>query len=264
METLKEYADFLYKNGYKEASTHPYGSMFQSLDYVWFVKNEFHVRLQVYETEEFSNYLESLEEGAKFKIEYENYIVDQAFIDSPIRNVCECDYKDGIMLVSEPDDVCRHSLDLFEQCIKFQTTNLVVHELFIMSRREEQLGWAKDNLIPVLEKHDFYCNHSSLFHTSFANAFYEGEDYNSNPRIDFQHPYGASIVMEIDCITGEPIIWATSSLDDLIKLTDKIYGKNLNEVSEILQKEIFEEIPENWKELLENYYNWQKTGKNKL
>ncbi len=233
--------------------------MFQSLDSIEFTKNEFHVGLRVCETEEFSNYLDSLEERAEFKIEYENYIVDTAFIDSPIRNVANGNYMDGIMLVFEPDDVCRHSLDLFEQCIKFQTTNLVEHELFIMSRREEQLRWAKDNLIPVLEKHDFYCNYSSLFKTSFANAYYEGEDYDSNPRIDFQHPYGASIVMEIDCITGEPVIWATSSLgDDLIKLTDKISGKNLNEVSDILQKEIFEEIPENYKELLEEYYNRQR------
>jgi hypothetical protein len=102
-----------------------------------------------------------------------------------------------------------------------------------MSRREQHLRWAKDNLIPILEKHDFYADYDSLFDT-------KNERCSSNIRIDFKHPNRADLVIEIDCLTGNPIIWADiDSVNGTIDLTDKIYNKSLNEVSDILLKELF-------------------------
>lgn len=234
MKTLKEYADFLYKNGYEE-SVAPHTFFCGNLEIVEFIKNGYHINLYVAETKEFSDYLSSLEPGTEYKLEYENYTVKSAFIESPICNVP--DYFDGtvegIELVSEPTNYNTHTLDLFELCINFQKTNLLEHELFIMSRRIEDLKWAKDNLIPILEKYDFYADYDSFFDA-------KQEKPSSNIVISFKHPNRAEFVIEIDCLTGKPIIWAdTDSINGTINLTDKIYGKKLNEVSNILLEELF-------------------------
>lgn len=234
MKTLKEYADFLYKNGYKE-SVAPYTFLCGNLEIVGFIKNGYHINLYVAETKEFSDYLSSLEPGTEYQVEYENYIVKKAFLESPICN--EPNYLDGsvegIELVSEPNDYNTHTLDLFELCINFQKTNLLEHELFIMSRRMEHLAWAKDNLIPILEKYDFYADYDSFFDV-------KQEKPSSNIVISFKHPNRAEFVIEIDCLIGKPIIWAdTDSINGTINLTDKIYGKKLNEVSNILLEELF-------------------------
>lgn len=234
MKTLKEYADFLYKNGYKE-SVAPYTFLCGNLEIVEFIKNGYHINLYVAETKEFSDYLSSLEPGTEYQVEYENYTVKSAFIESPICNVSDCfdGTTDGIELALEPNDRNKHTLDLFELCINFQKTNLLEHELFIMSRRIEHLTWAKDNLIPILEKYDFYADYDSFFDTK------EGRQ-SSNITLSFKHPNRAEFIVEIDCLTGEPIIWAdTDSVNGTIDLTDKIYGKKLNEVSNILLEELF-------------------------
>ena len=234
MRTLKEYADFLYKNGYKESFA-PYTFLDGHLEIVEFIKNDYQLSLYVTETEEFSDYLSSLDPGTEYQVEYGNYNVKSAFIESPICNVSNFldGSTDGIELVSEPSAYNKHTLDLFEQCIDFQKTNLLEHELFMMSRRLEHLIWAKDNLIPILEKYDFYVDYDSFFDT-------KQERCSSNIRIDFKHPNRADFVIEIDCLTGNPIIWADINLNSgTIDLTDKIYGKNLNEVSNILLEELF-------------------------
>lgn len=234
MRTLKEYADFLYKNGYKESFA-PYTFLDGHLEIVEFIKNDYQLSLYVTETEEFSDYLSSLDPGTEYQVEYGNYNVKSAFIESPICNVSNFldGSTDGIELVSEPGAYNKHTLDLFEQCIDFQKTNLLEHELFMMSRRLEHLIWAKDNLIPILEKYDFYVDYDSFFDT-------KQERCSSNIRIDFKHPNRADFVIEIDCLTGNPIIWADINLNSgTIDLTDKIYGKNLNEVSNILLEELF-------------------------
>ena len=234
MKTLKEYADFLYENGYEE-SVAPYTFLCGNLEIVEFVKNGYHINLYLSETKEFSDYLSSLEPGTEYKLEYENYIVKSAFIESPICNVPDYFYGtlEGIELVSEPNGYNTHTLDLFELCINFQKTNLLEHELFIMSRRIEDLTWAKDNLIPILEKYDFYANYDSFFDV-------KEERISSNVTLSFKHPNRAEFVIEIDCLTGKPIIWAdTESVNGTINLTDKIYGKKLNEVSNILLEELF-------------------------
>lgn len=233
MKTLKEYADFLHENGYKETSR-PFTYLDGHLIAVDFIKNDFLIKLSVDETKEFSEYLSSLEPGTEYKSEYENYIVKSAFIESPICNVNNkaIESKYGIELISKPTAYNKHTLDMFEWCINFQKTNLLEHELFIMSRREEQLVWAKDNLIPLLEKWDFCVDYDSFFHM-------EGEKNSSNTRIDFKHPHRVALVMETDCLTGKPFIWVDFfKRNGCFELTDKIYGKNLDEVGDILLEEL--------------------------
>lgn len=234
MKTLKEYADFLYENGYKENFA-PYTFLDSNLEIVEFIKDGFHISLYVKETEEFSKYLEELELGTEYQIEYENYIVTAAFIESPICNVAN--YFDGstngIELVSKPNGYNKHTLDLFKLCIGFQKVNLLEHELYIMSRRQEQLAWAKDNLVPILEKYDYKITYDSFFDT-------KNETPSSNIRIDFKHHNRSDLVIETDCLTGESIIWTDINLGDgSINLADKIYGKSQDEVFNVLLKEVW-------------------------
>ena len=236
MKTLKEYADFLYKNEYKENFA-PFTFLDSNLEIVEFIKNDYRINLYVQETKEFSDYLASLAPGTEYQVEYENYIVKSAFIESPICNVSNFldGTTDGIELVSEPNAYNHHTLDLFELCINFQKTNLLEHELFIMSRRIEHLAWAKDSLIPILEKWDFYVDYDSFFDTKEGRC-------SSNIRIDFKHPNRADFVIEVDCLTGQPIIWADiNSANGTIHLTEEIYGKNLNEVSDILLEKLLKQ-----------------------
>lgn len=236
MKTLKEYADFLYENGYKENSI-PFTFLDGYLESVEFIKNGFHLILGVEETKEFSNYLSSLNPEEEYQIEYENYIVNSAFIESPICNLSN--YFDGstngIELVSEPTSYNKHTLDLFKLCVGFQKTNLIEHEMFIMSKCQELYTWAKNNLIPILEKHDYYIDYDSFFDTNQSRP-------SSNIRIDFKHPNLILIekfVIEVDCLTGEPIIWTINKNLGTIILTDKIYGKSQNEVFNVLLEEVW-------------------------
>ena len=236
MKTLIEYADFLFKNGYKENFA-PYTFLDGNIEMVEFIINDFRIVLYVEETDEFSKYLASLKPGTEYQVEYENYNVKHAFIESPICNVSNFldGTTDGIELVSTPNAYNKHTLDLFELCINFQKTNLLEHELFIMSRRMEHLAWAKDNLIPILEMYDFYVDYDSFFDT-------KQERCSSNIRIDFKHPNRADLVIEIDCITGEPIIWADiNSANGTIDLADKIYGKLSDEVYNVLLENVWKQ-----------------------
>lgn len=234
MKTLKEYSDFLHSNGYEESFA-PYTFLDGGLEIVEFIKNDFHVHLYVEPTEELLKFLSNLAEGTEYQIEYENYIVNFAKIESPICNVSN--FLDGstdyIELGLNPSAYNKHTLDLFDKCIEFQKTNLLEHELFIMSQRLKHLTWAKENLIPLLEKYDYYVDYDSFFDT-------KQERCSSNIRIDFKHPNRADFVIEVDCITGEPIIWTDINLaDGTIDLTDKIYGKNKDIVFNILLEDVW-------------------------
>lgn len=235
MKTLSEYANFLYKNGYNENFC-PFTFLDCHLESVEFIKNDFHLILGVEETKEFSNHLSLLKPDEEYQIEYENYIVNSAFIESPICNLSN--YFDGstngIELNLEPNSYNKHTLDLFELCIGFQKINLLEHEMFIMSKCQEHFTWAKDNLIPILEKYDYYIDYDSFFNT-------KQERHSSNMRIDFKHPNLIldNFVIEVDCLTGEPIIWTTVKNTDDISLTDKIYGKSQNEVFDVLLEEVW-------------------------
>lgn len=232
MKTLKEYAEFLYKNEYKE-NLAPFTFLDGHLEIVEFIKNDYLIRLYTEETGEFSDYLESLQPGTEYQVEYENYIVKSAFIESPICNVSDFldGSTDGITLVLEPGSHVKHSLDLFELCIGFQKTNLLEHELFIMSERQKHLAWAKDNLVPVLERHNYFIEYDSFFDT-------KNERCSSNIRIDFKHPNQSEFILETDCLTGNPIIWS-DIYGGTIDLTDKIYGKDQDEVYQVLLENVW-------------------------
>lgn len=235
MKTLKEYSEFLFKNNYEEDEC-PYTFLDGHLEMVDFIKkgSNFYIRLKVIETTEFSDYLQSLEIGTTYEVNYENYIVVGAFIEAPICNVSDfiTGKTNGIQLVDKPCDYNYHTLDLFEFCIGFQKINLVEHELFIMSRRLEQLKWANEVLIPILEKYDYQVSYDVFFNTN------QEDRNNSNPRIDLTHTNGEQLVLEIDCLTGKSIIWHTT-LTKVIDLSDLIYEKNSAEVFNILLEEIW-------------------------
>lgn len=234
MKTLKEYADFLYSKGYHE-TVGAYTFLDGALEVVDFVREGFRVNLYVEETEEFHKYLESLEPGTEYDINYENYIVSSAFIESPICNVANFydGSTDGIELSIDPTAYNRHTLDLFEQCIGYQKVNLLEHELFIMSRRQEHLSWAKENLVPLLEKYDYVIDFDSFFDT-------KNEMPSSNQRISFKHHNHSEIDFETDCITGQLFIWTDAVPGEgVIDLADKLYGKNINEVYNVLLEEVW-------------------------
>ena len=234
MKTLKEYAEFLYSKGYSETIA-PYTFLDGTLEIVDFIREGFKVNLFVEETEEFHKYLESLEPGTEYEVEYENYIVNAAFIEAPICNVPNYydGTTDGIELSSKPNDYNRHTLDLFEQCIGFQKINLLEHELFIMSRRQEHLAWAKENLVPLLEKYDYVITFDSFFDT-------KNEMPSSNQRISFRHHNHSEIDFETDCITGQPIIWSDAELGEgVVDLSEKMYGKGIDEVYNVLLEEVW-------------------------
>lgn len=234
MKTLKEYAEFLHSKGYSE-TVGAYTILDGTLKIVDFIREGFKVNLFVEETEEFHKYIESLEPGTTYELKYENYIVNAAFIEAPICNVAN--YYDGttngIELSIEPNDYNRHTLDLFEQCLGFQKINLLEHELFIMSRRQEHLAWAKENLVPLLEKYDYIITFDSFFDAKNTMP-------SSNQRIDFRHHNCSDLSIETDCITGQPIIWSDIELGDgVIDLSEKMYGKGIDEVYNVLLEEVW-------------------------
>lgn len=245
MKTLQEYSDFLHYRGYKETFA-PYTFLDGDLEIVEFEKDNYTIDLYIVNTDEFSEYLKSLEPGTEYKIDYKNYKVKAAFIESPICNVAGFLDGDtsGIRLVSVPDGYNKHTLELFEMCIGFQKMNLLEHELFIMSKRVEQLSWAKENLIPVLEKYDYNITYDTFFNT-------QNERPNSNLRLDLVHINREEIVIETDCLTGDLIIWAY--VDGSCKnISNEIYGKNQQEVYIVLLENIWKKYEEKFGYIYKN------------
>lgn len=241
MKSLQEYAEFLYSKGYRE-TVGAYTFLDGTLEIVDFEREGFMVNLFVEETEVFRKYLESLEPGTEYDVKYENYNVNAAFIESPICNVANfhSGSTDGIELSIEPTSYNRHTLDLFEQCIGFQKNDLLEHEMFIMSRRQEHLAWAKENLVPLLEKYDYVITFDSFFDT-------KNESPSSNQRIDFRHHNRSELSIETDCITGEPIIWAYGAFGGgVVDLSEKMYGKNADEVYNVLMEEVWKKNEDNF------------------
>ena len=134
-----------------------------------------------------------------------------------------------IYLISNPnkDSYHTHGFDLFEKCVQLQKNGVVEHELFIMEKHIEHLRWAKEVLIPVLEKADYIIDYSSLFDLSDKRC-------NSNLIIIFQHYndrnfLDRSMFMETDCLTGEC----------LFPRGLELFGKTKEEVWNILVEEFW-------------------------
>lgn len=203
METLKEYVDFLFKEGYN-LDKFPYTFLNRELVDITFVRNNFRVILQIEPTSEFEEYLSNLEESVEYEIDYNNYIVVFANIESPICNIC--DFYDGntnyIQLCKHPGftTYIKHGLDLFEYCLSLQKCNILQHELKILSKRIELLTWAKGALIPVLEKLGFVITYDSIFNT-------ESNRDSSDILLVLQHEDYYDMNIETDCLTGEHVIY---------------------------------------------------------
>lgn len=230
--SLQKFVDILHSKGYQETPV-AYTYLDGCLQAVDFVKNEWLVQLHCEETDEFYEELKNMEPGTEYTVDYKNYIVTAAFIQSPICDVA--DYingkKEGILLVDEPGEYHKHGLDEFEYCLGLQRTNLLDHELKIMQSRIDTLTWANSCLVPILEKYDYYA--------AFDHFFNCNEDIisdSSDPTIEFNHPNNGGIRISNDCITGKPCIVA-----DGIDITDEVLGKDSDTVYEVLCKKVWEQ-----------------------
>lgn len=225
---LREFVDILYDRGYKETK-YPYTFLDGHLQVVDFEKNGWIVQIECNETEELEKYLKSLDEGTEYDINYNNYEVSSILIQSPVCNIANFIHgnRDGILLVAEPNDYYTHGLELFEYCLELQKVNLLNHELKIMKDRIKLLEWAKESFIPVLEKVGYHALLSSFFCCEFNSD-------SSDMIVEFDHPSNSSVSIITDCITGEPKINV-----DGIYITDLIYGKNEEEVFNIMLDNIW-------------------------
>lgn len=229
MKTLKSYANVLYKRGYKE-SVAPYQFLCGELEIVEFTNGKYVVFLYVYPTPSFEKWLESYE--GEYEVDYKNYYVSGAKIESPLCNIAG--FTDGdtsyIQLNEEPDEYIKHGLDLFEKCLDLQTPNLLKHEMKIMKARLKHLSWAEKNLVPILEKYDYQADFDSFFNT-------ENERDSSNQWITFTHKNSirGSVTIETDALTGDINITA-----DGIDVTE-MYGKGRDEVFAIMLEKVWKE-----------------------
>lgn len=229
MKTLKSYANLLYKKGYKETKA-PYQYLCGALEIVEFHKGGYHVWLYVYPTPSFEKWLDNYE--GEYEVDYKNYYVSGAKIESPLCNIAG--FTDGdtscIQLNEEPDEYVKHGLDLFEYCLSLQTPNLLKHELKIMRKRIKHLEWAEKNLVPILEKYDYTAEYDSFFNT-------ENERDSSNQWITFHHRNGfwGGVTIETDSLTGDILIIA-----DGVDVSE-MYGKDRDEVFATMLEKVWKE-----------------------
>lgn len=228
METLKEFEEVLYRYGYKEGDGELYDNGGEQS--VIYSKGNYDVELKLRPTPEMQKYFENLAEGAEYQWSPENFEVYAAAIKAPICNsedffTGETDY---IFLSSEDK---KYPLSLFEKCLGFQQTDLIEHELFIMSQRTKHLDWVQNNLKPLLQRYDYNVSYSSLFKSDNTS--------DSHLRICFDHlGYDYSTITIItDCITGDIEILAFINCQQ-IDITE-IYGKNSEEIFNILLEKVW-------------------------
>lgn len=237
MTTLAEYRDFLYSRGYKETEV-PYFFTDNDLETVDFTNGEYITILQVTPTDEFAKEFANMPAGVEWEVDYNNYIVIGAFIESSICNIANflSGNKEGIYLVNKPGDYYKHSLDLFEKCIGFQKLNLLEQELFIMSSRVKQMEWAKDNFIPVLER----CNYTITYDSFFDINYMPTDRDSSDVLMVLKHYNGDQVYLCTDCITGKLSIQLFCKEESITSdLTDKLFNKSKEEVYSVLLEEVW-------------------------
>lgn len=231
MKYLNEFIDYLKKEGYEEKFFDSIDGYLSNVDCFYLDKK---ITLSVEPTEEFEKFIKKKvqEEGEfEYDIDYKNYIVRTISLDSTITT--EPNYFDGevgqIYLIPNPDkdSYHKHGFDLFEKCVQLQKNGVVEHELFIMEKHIEHLKWAKEVLIPILEKADYIIDYSSIFDLSSRR-------YDSNLTIIFKHYNDRNFLdqtmyMETDCLTGEC----------LFPKGLQLFGKTKEEVWNILVEEIW-------------------------
>lgn len=249
MKTLKEITEILYSRGYKE-SKYPYEFLNGRLTNVSFrdKTEEYLVKLGVYETPEFEKILDGLPIGTSYECDYKNYEVTSAYIQSPVCS--ESGFMDGstngINLVAEPDEYCTHSLDLFEQCLDLQTTDLIEHELRIVSKHKQLLTWVNAFLKPILKEYNFCASYSSLFDCQLDSE----KGGSSDLILVFRHPNQSEITLETDCITGDPTI-TFDIVGGFTDLIDQIYNKKSDKVASVVT-DLLKKYPDQFGYLFNN------------
>lgn len=235
MKYLNEFIDYLKKEGYEDKYQDFYFGELVGVDLYYKNDKDKLITLRVNATEEFFNYLgEKAKEGEfEYDIDYKNYEVVGIIIKSTITS--ESGYLDksigNIYLNNNITDKSyyTHSFEHFEKCVQLQKLGLVEHEIFIMEKHLRHLKWAKEVLIPLLEKSDYTIEYSSIFDlTPYARE-------SSNLSMYFKHAHerDAEFYMETDCITGEC----------LFPNKMQLYGKSKEEVWNILVEEYWKKMP---------------------
>ena len=228
--TLDKFIPLLKQHGYCVELEDTIGDFYNGeLKVVEFYKpnSDDRVWFDTYNTPEFDKFLDTLEDGTEYKMEYKNHYVSFIKLTSPICNVSgflDGD-KSGITLAHEITDYYTHGFDLFEYCLNLQGKNNLEHELLIMEKHVEHMKWAKDNLSPFLVNSDFDVESSSLFDVISLKD-------DSTLYIEYQHPNRVGVTIWTDALTGNIKI----TLDGL-DIT-KIYGKTEYEIRDFFYKEI--------------------------
>lgn len=229
MKTLKDFANILYNNEYKEIKG-CYYYVNGYLEEVTFAKKNYDVILSVEPTPEMEKHIDSLELGDSYEWQYEDYIVTKIALKAPICNTCDFFTGETDYIFLSLDDK-KYPLSLFEKCLKFQQNDLVEQEVFIMSQRIKHLTWVQNNLKPLLKKYDYNISYCSLFDTHIKS--------DSHLMIIFNHlghDY-STITITTDCITGNIEIFAFNYCQH-IDITE-IYEKNSEEIFNILLNKIW-------------------------
>lgn len=236
MKYLNEFIDYLKKEGYEDKYHDFFCGELLGVDCFYNNDKDKLITLRVNATEEFSNYLreKAKEEGEfEYDIDYKNYEVVGIIIKSTITS--ESGYIDksigNIYLNNNitEESYYTHGFEHFEKCVQIQKLGLVEHEIFIMEKHLQYLKWAKEVLIPLLEKSDYTVKYSSIFDlTPYARE-------TSNLSIYFKHVHerDAEFYMETDCITGEC----------LFPNKMQLYGKSKEEVWDMLVEEYWKKMP---------------------
>lgn len=249
MKTLKEIAEILYSREYEE-SEYAYEFLCGHLVSVTFYNKtgDYKVVVAVSESPEFEKILDELPEKTRYELDYKNYEVTNIYIQSPLCS--EAGFVDGdtsgIHLTANPTDYYTHSLDIFEQCLDLQTTDLIEHELRIISKHEQLLTWANTFLKPILKGYNFYVSYSSLFDCQPDSD----KGGSSNLALVLKHQNRCEITLETDCITGDPTItfYITGGFEDL---TDQIYNKKSDEIASVVT-DLLKKYPDQFGYLFNN------------
>lgn len=227
MKYLDEFINYLKKEGYEDKYFDCMDGYLLNVD--CFYQNK-KITFFVEPTKDFEKFIkEKIEKEGEFEyeIDYKNYLVKSISIESTItfsRTIGQ------IILISNPNEEesrYKHGFEYFEKCVQLQKVGMVDHELFILEKHVEHLKWAKEVLIPLLEKADYVIDFSSIFDL-------RDQRINSNLKIIFKHYNDEfylddTMYIETDCLSGECLF--PNNID--------IYGKTKKEVWNILVEEFW-------------------------
>lgn len=226
MKYLNEFIDYLKEEGYEDKYLDSVDGYLCKVDCFYCDKQ---VTFSVEATKEFEEFIKNkVKENGSFEydIDYKNYIVKAISMELPI-TAYDAEESETVYLTSNKNEYHQHGLDLLEKCVYLQKHGFIEHEMFISQKHIEHLKWAKDVLIPVLEKADYTIEYSSVFDISHMKC-------DSNLTILFKHYNDKNFIeqpmyMGTDCLTGECVFPNNMQL----------FGKGKEEVWNILVEELW-------------------------